>query len=342
MKRKSQQASKSQRATRTDVARLAQVSTAVVSYVMNNGPKNVAPATSERVRQAAKALKYRPNSTARALRMGVSHMFGVVVPDFRNPYFADFNEAVEKEASRHGYSTMFLSSHADPNTEHGCIEKLLLRNVDAIFAAPAQSLSQLASIDRQDCVFVMLDSKTAFIDSQKPIPGFKAVSSDLMDGVDLAVQHLVGHGRTRTAMLFGGDLPSDDGRVLGWYQAHQKLRIPAGPILHSGYTDDGAYHAINELIDSENRPNALFISSDFEAIGALRALHERNIRIPEDIAVISFDGTFMCKNTWPQLTAVHQNVNLIAKTAVNAALHSDVPNSQIIPTTIDIRQSCGC
>lgn len=331
----STQQHKAQRATRADVARLAQVSTAVVSYVMNNGPKKVAPATSARVRQAAQALNYRPNSAARALRKGASEMLGVIVPDFRNPYFASINDAIEVEASRHGYSTMFLASHASADAEHACIEKLLLRNVDGIFMAPAQSAAQLAAVDRQGCPFVLLDNL-------RSVPGCKCVASDFIDGVEQVVRHFVGHGRTGTAMLFGGELPSPDGRVQGWYQAHQRLGIPTGPILRSDFTNDGAYDAVNAMLEKGERPDALFVSSDFEALGALRALHERGVRIPEDIAVVSFDGTFMCENTWPQLTSVRQDVAAIARAAVAAALDRNAPDTQTIPVTFDIRQSCGC
>ncbi|WP_055426683.1 LacI family DNA-binding transcriptional regulator [Bifidobacterium aesculapii] len=327
--------SKPQRATRADVARLAQVSTAVVSYVMNNGPKNVAPATSQRVREAARALNYRPNSAARALRKGASELFGVIVPDFRNPYFASINDAIEVEASQHGYSTMFLASHANPDSERDCIEKLLLRDVDGIFMAPAQSYDQLASMERRDCAFILLDNR-------RGAPGYKCVASDFVDGVDQVVRHFALHGRTDTAMLFGGETPSVDGRIQGWYQAHQRLGIPAGPIHRSYFTNDGAYQAVNAMLDDGEQPNAIFAGSDFEAIGALRALHERGIRIPEDVSLISFDGTFMCENTWPQLTSVHQNVKEIARTAVAAALDPDAPDAQQIPVTLDIRQSCGC
>lgn len=326
---------KPQRATRADVARLAQVSDAVVSYVMNNRTKKVSPATAERVLQAAQALNYRPNSAARALRKGASEMFGAIVPDFRNPYFASLNSALELEASRHGFSTMFLSANADPKTERECIEKLLVRGVDGIFMAPAQSLAQISTLIREDCPFILLDNLT-------DVPGCKCVASDFVDGVSKVVQHLVEHGRTNIAMLFGGELTSGDGRVRGWYQIHQQLSLPTGPVYRSYFTNDGAYRAVNEILDNGVYHDALFASSDFEAIGALRALHEHGVRVPEDMALISFDGTFMCQNTWPQLTSIRQDVTAIARTAVNAAINPGSADKQTIPVVLDIRQSCGC
>ena len=120
------------RATRADVAQLAHVSTAVVSYVFNNGPRNVAPETAAKVRAAAKKLNYRPNSMARALRTGSSKTLGIIVPDLSNPFFSDVYNALETNAAQEGYSTLFMASHQDPNKELDRVSRLIARDVDAI------------------------------------------------------------------------------------------------------------------------------------------------------------------------------------------------------------------
>lgn len=125
------------RATRADVAQLAHVSTAVVSYVFNNGPRNVAPETAAKVRAAAKKLNYRPNSMARALRTGSSKTLGIIVPDLSNPFFSDVYNALETNAAQEGYSTLFMASHQDPNKELDRVSRLIARDVDAIIIASA-------------------------------------------------------------------------------------------------------------------------------------------------------------------------------------------------------------
>ena len=135
---------KKRRATRADVARLAGVSTAVVSYVFNNGPRPVAADTAQQVREAAEKLHYRPNSIARALSTGSSKTFGIVVPDLSNPFFSGVYSALETAAARNGYSTLFMASHQNPEKEMDRISQLIAREVDAIIIASAQPTSALA------------------------------------------------------------------------------------------------------------------------------------------------------------------------------------------------------
>ena len=115
---------KKRRATRADVARLAGVSTAVVSYVFNNGPRPVAADTARQVREAAEKLHYRPNSVARALSTGSSKTLGIVVPDLSNPFFSGVYSALETAAARNGYSTLFMASHQNPEKEMDRISRL--------------------------------------------------------------------------------------------------------------------------------------------------------------------------------------------------------------------------
>ena len=325
------------RATRADVAQLAQVSTAVVSYVFNNGPRNVAPDTAERVRDAARKLGYRPNSMARALRTGSSRTIGIIVPDLSNPFFSDVYDALETSAARNGYSTMFMASHQDPDKEMDRVSKLIARNVDAILIASAQPASALAGVPRKDCPFV-------FMDQTQAVPGAKCVSTDFRAAVQLAVHHLIGHGRRRIAMLSGkADEGLADKRIQGWYQAFSDSAMPVGAIEQAHYTRRGGYEATMALLDRDDPPDAIFADSDLEAIGALRALHERGVRIPEDIAVVSFDGTVDSGYTWPSLTVVQQNAQAIADCVLQAALHpDDTPDLQLLDTRLIPRESCGC
>ena len=207
---------KKRRATRADVARLAGVSTAVVSYVFNNGPRPVAADTAQQVCEAAEKLHYRPNSVARALSTGSSKTLGIVVPDLTNPFFSGVYSALETAAARNGYSTLFMASHQNPEKEMDRISQLIAREVDAIIIASAQPTSALAGVPRKECPFI-------FMDQTQPVPGAKCVSTDFQAAVSLAVRHLLGHGYTNIAMLSGkADDGLSDKRIQGWYQAHKE------------------------------------------------------------------------------------------------------------------------
>ncbi|WP_353065094.1 LacI family DNA-binding transcriptional regulator [Arcanobacterium hippocoleae] len=184
------------RPTRNDVARLAGVSTAVVSYVFNNGPRKVSKKSTQAVLEAAAKLHYRPNSTARALRTGRSYTFGVMVPDFSNPYSARLYDAIEAEASLHGYVLIFMSTHSDPENELANIQKLSTHNVDGLFLSTNLSNEALSTLRNEDYELVVMDHT-------HPIHGCKTVSTDLYHSAYQAVTHLIQHGHKQIDMLYG-------------------------------------------------------------------------------------------------------------------------------------------
>lgn len=138
-----------QRPTRFDMARPAGVSTAVVSYVLNGSPKKISPDTAQRVFNAAQRLDYHPNSVARALKTGTTHTLGVIVPDFSNPYFAEFTDQLEAAASKRERALIINLSRGDPQGERLRINELVERNVDAMFVSSAQTDAELGALRGQ-------------------------------------------------------------------------------------------------------------------------------------------------------------------------------------------------
>ena len=138
-----------QRAARFDVARPAGVSTAVVSYVLNGSPKKISPDTAQRVFDAAQWLDYHPNSVARALKTGTTHTLGVIVPDFSNPYFAEFTDQLEAAASKRERALIINLSRGDPQGERRRINELVERNIDAMFVSSAQTDAELGALRGQ-------------------------------------------------------------------------------------------------------------------------------------------------------------------------------------------------
>ena len=138
-----------QRPTRFDMARPAGVSTAVVSYVLNGSPKKISPDTAQRVFDAVQWLDYHPNSVARALKTGTTHTLSVIVPDFSNPYFAEFTDQLEAAASKRERALIINLSRGDPQGERRRINELVERNVDAMFVSSAQTDAELGALRGQ-------------------------------------------------------------------------------------------------------------------------------------------------------------------------------------------------
>lgn len=326
------------RPTRADVARLAGVSDAAVSYVLNGNDRKVSDATAERVREAASKLGYRPNTIARALKTGSLKMLGMVIPEITNPYFAELVNALEAEAMRQDRTLVLNLSHSVAATERDRMNQLFDRGVDALFLSPAQTDAELGDLIRQGRRIVALDRIY-------PLPGLKSVVTDFASATYAMTGHLLSHGYRRMAMLFGDPKDRPDPRVQGWILAHQEAGLPAGRVICSYFTREGAYRAMSQLLElvPDERPDAIFAASDLEALGALRAIHERGLCVPEDIALVSFDGTAETLYTWPQLTTMRQNIRAIAHHAVGAAINPDSePDLRLIPSELVIRHSCGC
>lgn len=325
--------------TRDDVARQAGVSSAVVSYVVNNGPKPVAPKTAARVREAIELLDYRPNPSAKALRKGRTDIIGLVLSDADNPYYIEYASAIGAEAYQRGRALMIATARHDLVTENRLVDDLLNRQVDGIIAA---SVSQ-----RPDETFrrSFRLPPVVLLDASAPVPGFAAVGLDGARAARLAVEHLVDvHGHRRIGLALGDaghDL--EDPRAHGWRQALHSAGLPEGPVARVPWTRDGGYEAGRLLLDAADPPTAVFACSDLLAVGLLRAGHERGLALPGDLAVVSFDGTKEAEYSWPPLTVVAQPIAEMARAAVSLALDPDRPTPYTqFEGTLVVRRSCGC
>lgn len=325
--------------TRKDVARYAGVSTAVVSYVVNGGPKKVAPATEAKVQDAIRVLGYRPNAAARALKLGSSETLGLVIPDNSNPFFSQFAHAVEDAAAELGYALVLSNSDGNLAKERRNVRNLAARQVDGVLLASVLFEPDLEVLETADIPAVLLNQ-------EREAPGFNTIGVDLAAGARIAVEHLIAHGHTNIGLAMGTNVSgSTDGREVGWRQALQDAGLPEGPIAYNGFTWPGGYLAGQRLVASVNRPTAIFATSDTQAVGLLRAVHEAGLAVPGDIAVVSFDGSIEAEYSWPPLTTVEQPLAAMAKAAVSAlvgATRGEKPQQRIFPTTLTIRQSCGC
>ncbi len=324
-------------ATRTDVARLAGVSTAVVSYVVNDGPRKVAPKTRTRVLRAIRDLDYHPNPSARALKTGSTGLIGVVVPEVLNTYFAEFVDAVDSACHARGSNILLGITHEDAALEGEIIASLISRGVDGIVFNCRLANSDLYHSGDPRIPRVLLDRAT-------PVSDLPVVGSDLEAGARLATEHLADHGHSRIGFI-GGPLPAPrtDFRRKAWREVLFERGLPEIAPAITSWDRDGGYRGVLELFSRPEPPTGIFAASDLISVGALRALHEAGRRIPQDVAIISFDGTAESAYSWPPLTTVRQPFERMAATAVSVLLSPlDAPTQVLYPPTLLIRGSCGC
>lgn len=327
-------------ATRAEVASRAKVSPAVVSYVLNNGPRPVAPATRERVLRAIDELGYRPNAVARALVLRRTETIGLVVPDNSNPYFAELAKAIEDVAYSAGYAIVLGNSSNDSHRECAQLRTLSERQVDGLLFIGSSSHPDLSHLQGSGIPVVLLDRAS---DDYT----FPSVVVDNQAGARIGVEHLVRHGHGRVACIGGPEfLPAAAEREAGWRQALRTHRIArAGVLERSEFSREGGYLAARRLLALEERPSAIFASSDLQGIGALRACHEAGLRVPEDIALLAFDGTQESEYTTPPLSVVCQPIDEIAAKSIEILLSGEGQQTGrhlVLQPSLLLRRSCGC
>ncbi|MBO3663174.1 LacI family DNA-binding transcriptional regulator [Microbacterium stercoris] len=323
--------------TRDDVARLAGVSAAAVSYVIN-GTKKLSPETEERVADAIRKLGYRPNRAARALRLGSAETLGIIVPDATNPFFAALTHEVEIAAGRRGYSMIAVNAdELAAGYDAHRLEMLVSRGVDGVILCTSPSPDDAGVLEAAGVPYVTLN---------QPGTGTRrtSVGVDLREGARIAVEHLAQHGH-RTIGLIAG-LSSEgarEEREAGWRAAVQQLGAMPGALEWSPFTPAGGYEAGLRMVASGELPPALFVSSDQLAKGLLKAFHEHGVRVPEDVALVAFDGTEDAEYCWPPLTTVAQPVAAMAEAAIEALFDGEGAGAtQVFAPVLVRRQSCGC
>jgi LacI family transcriptional regulator len=185
-----------------------------------------------------------------------------------------------------------------------------------------------------------------YVDTAVPAPGLHTIGTDAVLGARLAVDHLVRmHGHRNVALLIGsGYRRSVDDRERSWQQVLRAADRPDGALVREPFTREGGYQGGLRLLRMRPQPTAVFASSDMQAIGLLRAAHELGVRVPEDLAIVSFDGTQESEYCWPPLTAVRQPLRAMAEAAVRVVVEVPTarPGHQLFPPELVIRRSCGC
>lgn len=289
-------------ATLKDVAQLAGVHAGTASRALNPATQGlVSEATVRAVRNAAKALDYRPNSMARGLKTNKTFMVGIIVPDLSNPLFPPIVRGAEEVLSRAGYTSIIADTDNDQDREAESIAALRARQVDGLLVASARREDDAVTSAVEQGVPLVLVNRRA---DDATIP---TVMSDDRSGVEQAVRHLVELGHTAIAHLPGpASLSTGHERARAFRHVMTELQGDLDPALSvecATYSVDEGVRAARELLDGA-QPTAILAGNDQIAVGALDVLRERGLRCPEDVSVVGYnDMTFMDKLS-PPLTTV--------------------------------------
>jgi LacI family transcriptional regulator len=301
--------------TMQDIARDVGVSVVTVSKVLRNKGE-ISVATRKRVLRRAKALNYQTNWIARSLVTRRTFTIGLLLPDFTHPFFAEIAKAVAETVRPHGYHVVISYFDEDPALERNEAESLLARQVDGLIMASAQSGAKaFADMQRRKVPFILID---------RPIAGVQAsfVGADNQAIGQLATAHLIEQGCTRIAHLRGPGIGIATRRMQGYRSALAKagLRFFPGYVVDAGYQDETGHEAMRKLLCKKPAPDGVFCYNDPVAIGAMRAISEAGLRVPEDIAVVGAGNVHYSDFLAVPLTTVDQGTFEIGKRAANLLL----------------------
>ncbi|MFD0575631.1 LacI family DNA-binding transcriptional regulator [Dactylosporangium darangshiense] len=254
-----------------EVARLAGVSPATVSRVMNG--MNVSPERSKRVREAAEALSFRPSRTARTLRRQNSEVIALVIPDIENPFFTSLARGVEDVAQAAGYSVVLCNTDEDHDKEARYLDIAIGANMAGVILAAAGDHSDVSELIERGRPVVAVDRGPHGFD-------IDAVTVDNRAGGRSATKALLEAGHRRIACITGPqDVETATGRADGWADALTAAGAPVDPSLlrYANFRVDGGEQAMAKLLELPEPPDAVFVANNLMSVGALQVLAERGI-----------------------------------------------------------------
>ena len=305
-------------ATIKDVAARAGVSVTTVSHVVN-GTRHVSAKGRQGVEAAIRELAYVPNAMARSLKSNTTSTLGMLIPNSSNPYFAEIVRIVEERCFGAGYTLVLCNTHDEPRRQSVYLQVLAERRIDGLIVVSTGGDNSLVT------QLEHLRVPTVLVDREIADPHCDLVETAHMQGGLLAARHLLSLGHKRIACIGGpvGVNPSEQ-RIEGWRMALAEAgaapTITDGLLWRGGFTSQGGYEAMHAILRAEAVPSAVFACNDLMAIGALRAAHESDLRVPDELSIVGFDDIELAAYTSPALTTVAQPMERIGALAVDMLL----------------------
>jgi LacI family transcriptional regulator len=325
-----------------DVARLADVSIATVSRVINN-QGGVRKVTEERILRAIEELGYIRNAAARTMKRKETNTIGVIVPDIKNPFFPLVMAGIEQKAREKDYFTILSSTNESPIIEEKIVKNFIERGVDGVIITTANENGEhLKLLQEQNIPIVAVD---------RSIRSFEVdtVLVDNVKGSYQAVQHLILQGHRKIAIICGpqNTTPGFE-RFIGYKKALEDYNIPLDErlVVQGDFGDHSGYLATRLLNELDERPTAIFSSNNLMTIGCMKALDELNWRLGYEVSFIGFDDVDIATFLNPKLSVVARPMNAVGEIAFTFLLEriefkGELPKRQYsLPPELIIRQSC--
>jgi DNA-binding LacI/PurR family transcriptional regulator len=324
------------------VAAAAKVSTATVSRVLAH-PDQVGKTVRERVLKTVQKLDYHPNRLARDLRAGLRKVVGVVIPDLQNPFFPEVVHGVEAVLHTEGYTLVLGHSDGLPEREQAHLSILRGEGAAGIILIPDNGAkATYASLRAWDIPVVAIDRVPT---------GLKVdlVCTDNRGGIVDAVSHLTSHGYKEIAFINGPEGLSVTRERLAGYQSAlgaAGITARAGFVVHGDFRQAGGYAAMKRLLETKPAPRAVVVANNLMTLGALQAIHESGLLIPDQVAIVGFDDMPWAMSLRPPLTAVAQPAEELGRTAAQLLLErlrdpGRLARQVMLPTRLMVRASCG-
>lgn len=333
--------SKDYRPTQYDVARLAGVSQTTVSHVLNNSMAVTIPdVTRQRILAVIQDLGYLPNNGARSLRTSKTCTIAAIIPDIANPYYPTFVRGIQDVAESYGFDLIIYNTDGDIEKEKKSLRSVRQNKVDGL-------ISVLFNLTSNDLVKLGIPVVHLQLRPEAP-PPVDVIYIDNVSAAYSVVNYLLQRNYDCIGMIAGiEDTPPRLSRILGYRKALSEYHIPLQDILIRGgdYNEAGGYQGMKELLNLTPRPCAVFAANDLMAMGALIAIGEAGLHVPEDIAIVGFDDIPAARLVNPPLTTVTQFQDQIGRRATQMLfdrINGQAPNEmQVVemPYQLIIRQS---
>lgn len=331
------------RVTQADVAQYAEVSQAMVSYVISGSSVSIPAETRERIVKAMDDLGYVPNVTARRLRRGHTLTIASIIPDITNPFYPAFERGIQDIVDKQNYDLIIYNTDGKKAKEEKCLHSLLQGRVDGVVGVFFHlSAKELLPLLGQGIAVVRLEAAPKEA-GKLPLDNLYL---DNIAAAKEAVSYLIQKGHKRIGMLAGVDGPSSF-RVKGYQEAleHHKLKVDKKLIQTGSYNEEGGFETMQTLLTLSKRPSAIFAANDLMAMGAMVAIRKAKLKIPDDIAVIGFDDIPSAKLLNPPLSSVAQQQHRMGQRAAEMLferLSGTIPStgrSEEIPYRLISRES---
>lgn len=325
-----------------DIAKIAGVSSATVSRVINNS-NLVRPATAERVRRVIHELKFVPNGSATTLKYGRSSSYGLIIPDITNPFFPEFIRSFESILVTKNQDMLMATTDLHASRMQQTIHRMLVRQVDGV--------ALLASEIETEPIETLIHNRVPLVTMDRRLTGrgLSDVSINYASGMNEAVAHLKELRHQKIAFIGGSaGRTISDHRLQAFAKAVERVGLKVDPrfVRVGNYRISGGESAMAELLALNDRPTAIVTANDLTAIGALRVIHREGLSVPDDFSIIGFDDIELSDIVYPPLTTLRLSRHELAETFVSALESSAhdphaVGKQFAVKTSLVVRKSTG-